>query len=209
MTERALRLTCRQIIHLHGVSYDGAASISWRSVPVQEDGVSHAAPRCLVALEVGEADHGFAGLARHIVQRTVAILANLTAASSPGRTVAIFQVGASGQRLELFLFLGGRVAHDGRRGERISLSLSHHLQSVITHNKHQLSRAALRESTWSIGIVHILKYLHLAEGQHMQLSPLTSRAKFLLSSLHRNKVKTTCEAGDFRQRAQTICHDGQ
>ena len=108
-----------------------------------------------------------------------------------------------------FCFLEEELPMMGGEERGSHWSLSHHLQSVITHNKHQLSRAALRESTWSIGIVHILKYLHLAEGQHMQLSPLTSRAKFLLSSLHRNKVKTTCEAGDFRQRAQTICHDGQ
>ena len=61
--------TCGQIIHLHGVAEDGAAAVRGGADPVQVDGVGDAAAGGLVALQVGQAHHRLARLARHVVQR--------------------------------------------------------------------------------------------------------------------------------------------
>ena len=109
--------TCGQVVHLHGVANDRAASISGRSVPVQVDGVRHAAPRSLVALQVGQAHDGFAGLPGDVVQGAVPVISHLTATSPPGGTVAILQVRTvSGQGLQLLLLLRGGVPHGGGGG---------------------------------------------------------------------------------------------
>ena len=61
--------TCGQIVHLHRVAEDGAAAVRGGSDPVQVDGVGDAAAGGLVALQVGQAHHRLARLARHVVQR--------------------------------------------------------------------------------------------------------------------------------------------
>ena len=106
--------TCGEIVHLHGVPDDGPAPVSGWSVPVQVDGVRHTAPHRLIALQVGQAHDGFARLPRHVVQRTVAVIRELTATSPPGGAVAVLQVRAvPRQGLQGLLLLGGGVAHPG------------------------------------------------------------------------------------------------
>ena len=79
-------LTCGQIVHLDCVAEDGPAAVSAGPHPVQVDAVGDAAPRGFVALEVGQAHHGLARLARDVIERQprVALIPQLTPASPPG-----------------------------------------------------------------------------------------------------------------------------